>query len=134
MYVFLLDDVYLRMLLSYLLRSFCTILISGGIMLSLARRDQESVILTFERAFGRIITNVNQKNISLQSALIKTSSLSREIRSLAKARYFDEDVTQQLEDIASAIDGYSNVYLHRTRKPQHAKAAMAITYTDSAAA
>lgn len=73
------------------------------------RTEQEAIVLTFEKEFSYLVKEVNRNNLSLSKAAFKAQNLVKEIRTLNKQKYFEDDLGQYLEGLATGIEEHIEV-------------------------
>ncbi len=75
------------------------------------QKEQASIILSFEKTYGQLVLQVNEKTISDTGALNIANNLIKEIKAINRPNYFDEDISQFMNDLVISINGYMNAYL-----------------------
>ena len=68
--------------------------------------QQEAVILSFEKDFSSLISNVNMRMISSHYAKIQALELLSQLRKVNKSSYFDEYSAEHLQTLDKTISDY----------------------------
>ena len=72
-------------------------------MTILSRQEQEMIILTFEKDYGRLIMNNNKATADILEFKNKVKVLMLEIKKTAKPSVFDEDMLEFLNDMSNSL-------------------------------
>ena len=74
----------------------------------LARKEQEQLVLTFEKDYGKLVMEFNQ-GIEKESVVSHARKLLSQIKMAATPSYFEDDMLECLDGISTSI---MNVVLH----------------------
>lgn len=71
-------------------------------MQALARREQESVVLSFERDYGKLVMLYNRGG-ERRSFKQRATQLANQIKKAATPNYFEDDIIEFLEGLSTSI-------------------------------
>lgn len=75
----------------------------------LQRKEQEQLVLTFERDYGKLIMEYNNCGIEKQKFRQNAINLAEQIKKAAVPAYFEEDILDFLESLSTSIEQVAKV-------------------------
>ncbi|MDA0967323.1 MAG: hypothetical protein O2970_10250 [Proteobacteria bacterium] len=69
----------------------------------LSRKEQETIITSFQRDYGKLIMQVNKGDFSCTCYKLKCKALSKEIFKIADEGLFEDDTLERLFELSGTI-------------------------------